>query len=344
VCVVGPFSPTKGGVAVQTILLERFLKREEVCVVRIDTTLEWLSASAFKYLRVAVLPFYVFLKMLFVLRKCDAVQLQSCSYWGFIPALIGAPVAKLFKKRSIVFYMGGQGPEFFERYGWLVRRILRTATVTAACSAVLVEAFERGGIKTELLNNIFDSDSFRFRERTTIKPKLIWTRSFFEEYNPMMAVRAFELIKKGCPEATLIMTSDGIMKPTVEEYIKQKSIKGIELSGKVSRKLLVQMIVDADVWINTSSVDGLPTSILEAAATGLVIVTTPAGGIPDVFVDKKSVVLVDFDDYKAMVESVLSILNNPVNAVQLGLEAGFVAGEYTWAHEWPKLRQFYGFE
>jgi len=53
-----------------------------------------------------------------------------------------------------------------------------------------------------------------------------------------------------------------------------------------SRKLMVDFYKNIDVYVCISSSEGMPLPILEAAACGLPIVSTPVGGIPE-FLDEK---------------------------------------------------------
>jgi len=55
---------------------------------------------------------------------------------------------------------------------------------------------------------------------------------------------------------------------------------------------MVEFYKKIDVFINVSSSEGMPQTLLEAAATGLPIIVTNVGGMPE-FVDKKWVIPVE---------------------------------------------------
>ena len=343
VCIVAPFPPRKGGVTVQTALLARYLADAGVEVVRVDTNLTCLRVRGLGWLRLAMQPLYIAIKLLACIRRVAAVQFQSCSYWGFMPAVVGVPIARLFGKRSIISFMGGLGPEFLDKYSWIVKPICRMATAVGVCSLELLNAFRERGVDVELLNNLYDAGLFSFRERAQVEPVMVWTRSFQDVYDPLMAVKAFELVKAKHPEATLTMTSDGELTESVKRYIAQRGITGVSLPGRVSTEEVARLMQEAGICLNTSKHDGFPTALLEAAGTGLAIVTTRVGGIPSVFRDGESAIMIEVGDSEAMARAVEDVLDDPVESLRCGRAARDAVRQYTWEHEWPKLQRYYGF-
>ncbi|MDI6809743.1 MAG: glycosyltransferase family 4 protein [Candidatus Eisenbacteria bacterium] len=342
ICMVSPFPPRKGGVAVQTALLVHYLEENGIEVMRVDTNLQRLRGAYLTPLRLAVQPWVVLFGLLRKVPRCDVAHFQVASYWGYMPAVLGVPVARLFGKRSVISYQGGGGVEFMGRFPWLVKTPMRLASEVTVCSRELQKAFKQGGIRAELVNNLFDSSLFKFRERTRIKPKMVWTRSMEEMYDPFSAVRTFELVKARYPDAALVMTSDGPLTRSVREYINEHGLTGVTLTGRIPTEDVARAMHEGDVCLNTSKVDGLPTALLEAAASGLPIVTTRAGGIPSVFEDGVSAALVDVGDYRAMAEAVGDLLENPDRARKMGIAASEVVAEYTWPVTSKKLMRMYG--
>jgi glycosyltransferase involved in cell wall biosynthesis len=86
--------------------------------------------------------------------------------------------------------------------------------------------------------------------------------------------------------------------------------------------------------VNSSTVDNMPISILEAFASGVPVVSTCAGGIPDMVEHGVSGLLMPIGDDEAMAREVLRILQHP--AIASGLrQAGLAeAGKYAW----PQVR------
>lgn len=72
-----------------------------------------------------------------------------------------------------------------------------------------------------------------------------------------------------------------------------------------------------EVFISTSINEGLGTSVMEALWAGVPVVTTPAGGLPEIIEDGICGLLAPFGDYKAIAESVIKVLSNPELAEKL---------------------------
>lgn len=342
VCLVAPFPPRKGGVTVQTALLTQYLEDSGVEVLKVDTNLQWLRSRGLGPIRLALQPWFVWFRMLRQMPKCDVVHFQSASYWAFMPTFLGVPLARLLGKRSVVSYQGSLGPAFIDRCGWIATMPLRRCTVPTVCSRELREAFGARGIETELHHNLFEAERFRFRERTVIEPKICWTRSLDDIYDPVSALKAFELVRKPYPEATLAMTSNGPLRQALTDYIAQHDLSGATLTGRLPSEDIVRLMLDSSICLNTSVNDGLPTALLEAAATGLAIVTTNVGGIGSLFENGVSAMLVEPGDYEAMAHAVCELLAHPDKARAMGAAARAVAEEYSWQNVSGEYARFYG--
>jgi len=344
ICLLAPYPPRKGGVTVQTDLLARALEREGAELIKVDTNLQKLRFPVLGTpIRLAVQPWVVAFRLMRALPKCEVVHIQAAANWGYMPAVIGVPLARLFRKRSVMSFQSGIGPIFMDRFGWLVKMPFRKASVSTVCSQELRDAFKERGVDTTVLPNLFESELFAYRERSTIEPKIIWTRSFEELYDPLSAVRTFEILRRRYPNATMVMTSNGPLMPAVRSYIKSHELSGITLTGRVPKEEVARLMNEAGVCINTTRHDGLPTAMLEAAGSGLPIVTTNVGGIASLFRNGVSAIMVEPGDHEAMAEAIISLLDHPDKAAEIGKAARDSVTDYTWDHASKLLAEAYGF-
>ena len=74
--------------------------------------------------------------------------------------------------------------------------------------------------------------------------------------------------------------------------------------------------------------EGTPVGILEAGASGLPVVATRHGGIPDVVVEAETGFLVDEGDVVGMAEHVLRLAREPALAGEMGRAAHRRIGEH----------------
>jgi glycosyltransferase involved in cell wall biosynthesis len=64
--------------------------------------------------------------------------------------------------------------------------------------------------------------------------------------------------------------------------------------------------------------DNLPTVIMEAMATGLPVVSTNIGGIPEMIIDNETGFLVQPGDTAAMADAIETVINDSSLAARLG--------------------------
>lgn len=77
----------------------------------------------------------------------------------------------------------------------------------------------------------------------------------------------------------------------------------------------------ADIFVNPSSVEGLPVAILEAMALGLPVVAAAAGGVPGIVKDGETGILVEPNEPKALAAGIEKLINDPFLAERLGQAA-----------------------
>jgi len=80
------------------------------------------------------------------------------------------------------------------------------------------------------------------------------------------------------------------------------------------RSDVVAIMQRSDLLILTSTTEGLPRSILEAMATGLPVIATKVGGVPEIIRDGVDGILVDSGDSDAIAEALERFLNPSVRS------------------------------
>jgi glycosyltransferase involved in cell wall biosynthesis len=91
----------------------------------------------------------------------------------------------------------------------------------------------------------------------------------------------------------------------------------VRFLGLVDRKDLPKVYSAADLFVLPTLREGMPLVILEAAASGLPIVTTKVSGIPEI-IDEKCAVFVPRKDSTSVSKAVIRILRNSSQAAKMG--------------------------
>ena len=347
VLIVGPKPPPYGGMAIQAQALVARLRQDGADADFLATNPEvfrWLGQL--KGIRTVIQSLLYLTNLAGDLARSQVVHLLGASHWYFILRVIPTVVlAKLFRRRIILNYRGGEAPEFFARFPRLIKPILRLVDVIAVPSAYLQRLFHAYGYHATIIPNFVDLGRFRFRQRDLIKPNLLLTRSLEPLYNIPMALRAFAYIKQQYPEARLDVVGSGSEETTLKSWVRQQGLSGVYFHGAVRNEEIAKFLDNADILLNPTNADNMPNNLMEAFAAGVPVVTTNVGGIPDLVGKEEAALMVDADDAAAMARCVYELLHRPQLVARLTLQASKLCEQMTWesvGRQWVEMYRVNG--
>ncbi|HVG21605.1 MAG TPA: glycosyltransferase family 4 protein, partial [Blastocatellia bacterium] len=327
VCLVVASLDILGGQSIQALrLLEGLLRAGEVHaeVLPINPRLPGMlrALQRVKYVRTVVTSVLYIALLLIKLPRFDVVQVFSASNFSFLispaPAVL---IAKLFGKPVILNYHSGQAEEHLRNYPRTATPIIKLADRLVVPSNFLVDVFAKFGIRAEAIFNTVDFSRFKYRRRDSLRPILFANRNLEAHYNVECALRAFALVQRQIPAARLIVAGDGSQRAKLHAAAAELGLKNTEFVGAVPPERMPALYDSADIYLNSSEVDNMPLSILEAFACGLPVVTTDAGGIPYIVTDLETGLLTRRGDYRALAASILRLLVDDALAAKLASRA-----------------------
>jgi glycosyltransferase involved in cell wall biosynthesis len=344
ICVISPFPPPYGGMAVQAERLVSKIRGEGWAVIPIETNPD-LSNSLKVFSNVrglrTVIRTFIFLKNLYrALPQVDVVYFLtgffSFFFWVTYPALI---LIILFRKKVILSAHGGGAQLFFKKYGYLIRPVVNSVDAVSVPSGFLRSAFKSSfNIDAKIIPNTIDFGKFQYRERASVQPRILVTRSLEKIYNVGCVIRAFKIIHDQYPQSILGVVGDGSQREHLQNAVEAFGLKDfVVFYGRVNHSRIQELYNSYDIYINASNVDNLPLVILEAFASGLPVVTTNAGGIPYIVEDGVTGLLADKDDSRGLAELVIKLLKEPEKALRLAQNARKESQKYSWENVRPLL-------
>jgi 1,4-alpha-glucan branching enzyme len=81
---------------------------------------------------------------------------------------------------------------------------------------------------------------------------------------------------------------------------------------------LPDLYAASDIFVLPALYENFPFAILEAQSTGLPVISTKVGGIPELIIDKKTGLLFDPENSEQLVEEITALLQNPQFAEEIG--------------------------
>lgn len=262
---------------------------------------------------------------------------------AFLWAEAAARAAKMRGRAVVLALHGGRLPEFAERYGERARRLLRLADAVVAPSGYLRDALARWRCDIQVIPNAIELERYPFRLRTRAEARLTWLRSYHAIYNPEMAVEVLARVRAERPEARLTMygaDKDGSLE-RVRGAARRLGVEAaVTLRGAIPKPQVGEALAEADVFLNTTNVDNMPVSVVEAMACGLCIMSTNPGGVPYLVEDGVDGLLVKPCDADGMARAVLRILSEEGLSARLSAMARRKAERHNWPavlDEWLEL-------
>lgn len=265
-------------------------------------------------------------------RRADVVHLFSASYTGFLLATMPAVcVAYALGKPIVLNYHSGEAPEHLAG-SRLARLVLRhLATLVAVPSRFLHEVFATFGLKSTIVFNTIDVARYRFRVRTPLRPRLISTRNFEPLYNVACTLRAFGRVQQRHGDAALTVIGSGSEDRALRALAGELGLRNVLFLGRVAPADMARHYADADIYIQTPSIDNMPLSVLEAFASGLPVVSTGVGGVPAILTDHVHGLLARDNDDEAIAAAILELLDKPDLSRELVTAAYQSCRPYAWA-------------
>jgi glycosyltransferase involved in cell wall biosynthesis len=118
--------------------------------------------------------------------------------------------------------------------------------------------------------------------------------------------KALALIKDKLKNVEVRIVGDGEMRKTLKKQVSKLGLKNVSFLG--SRKDVLKLLSESDIFVLPTTSDTLPISIIEAMFTNQAIITTNCGGIPEIIKDNYSGFIVEPADPKLLAEKLLLLL------------------------------------
>ena len=132
------------------------------------------------------------------------------------------------------------------------------------------------------------------------------------------AIRAFAIFAREFPKAEFVIAGKGPLQPELQTLAEQLGVGGkVHFCGFLSQHDLRDLYGRAHIFIHPSETppdenqEGVPNSILEAMATGLPIIATRHGGIPEAVTENLNGFLSDERDTKSLGRSMVALAKSP---------------------------------
>jgi len=268
------------------------------------------------------------------LSHADVVHVFSRAYFWFLLAPLPAiAMGRAFGRPVVLHYHNGEAPDHLKRSP-VARAALARVNRIVVPSRYLADVLGQRGLTSSIIPNVIDLERFSFRVRDPLRPRLLSTRNLHALYNVECTLRAFQLVQRCRPDASLTLLGSGSRERSLRLMAEALRLSNVRFLGRVPHDAMPGYYADHDLYIQSPDVDNMPNSVIEAFASGLPVVSTDAGGIPTMFTDGEQGLLAPVNDHEALAWRVLRLLDEPETARRIACAARRASEAYTW----PRVR------
>ncbi|REJ85470.1 MAG: N-acetyl-alpha-D-glucosaminyl L-malate synthase BshA [Acidobacteria bacterium] len=232
----------------------------------------------------------------------------------------------------------GKDPSYLETTRWGVEQSDR---VTAVSGWLRERTQEQLGTRRaiEVISNFVDTERFRpFDPALDSRPlglpcgpelsgdrPIVLHISNYRRVKRVEDVLAIYRAARHRAECRLVMVGDGPGRADAEERCRDEEIPDVHFVDEHPH--VEQLVRRAAVFLLTSSQESFGLAALEAMASGVAVVATRVGGVPEVVDHGESGLLYPLGDVEGMAAGVVSLLRDPRRRAELGSRGRAVASE-----------------
>jgi glycosyltransferase involved in cell wall biosynthesis len=130
-------------------------------------------------------------------------------------------------------------------------------------------------------------------------------------------IQATKILKERAPKIKIIVVGEGPLMMDLTKQSRQIRVEDVVFFLGF-RNDVPQILASLDLFVLSSYLEGMGSSIMDAMAHKLPVVATRVGGIPEVVIDGKTGLLVPPRKPEALAEAILKIYHDPSLALRFG--------------------------
>ncbi len=170
-------------------------------------------------------------------------------------------------------------------------------------------------IKNGLDINAFlknDKKRLNFRRRFNIREDEIVIATagrLSREKNQQMLIQASEILLANNNNIKILIAGTGEQRGKLQHMIGKRGLsQNVIFTGFIQD--MREFYSGIDIFVLSSNTEGIPMVILEAMASGVVVVATKVGGVPEIVIDNETGLLVEAGDVVGLADVIKKLIDN----------------------------------
>jgi glycosyltransferase involved in cell wall biosynthesis len=251
-----------------------------------------------------------------VISKRRKYEIAIVPLFGTWPAFLWQEfmtrLLRFFKKKIVLCIHGGSIPERVDSGAKRFDKALQRTDIVVAPSSYIAKYFSKN-YHIHCIENPLDLSNYRFHQKASIRPRLVWMRAFTETYNPAMAIRVAKRLAGKFEQFQMVMAGkEGPLSSPIKKMVQEAGLYSkIIFPGYINLEEKTALAEQYDIYINTNKIDNAPVSVIEFMALGLPVVSVNVGGMSYLINHGQNGLLVNSDDDEQMFLQICRLVEEP---------------------------------
>lgn len=203
------------------------------------------------------------------------------------------------------------------------KKILLDATLVVTVSNFMASVAKKIGVpekKIKVIYNAVDFEKKEFNQKAVEKikslygqeAKIIITACRLNVWKGVDGIiRVLPRLEEKIGRFNFLVLGDGPERNNLKYLAEKLNVASfVHFLGNVSQRDIFNYFKAADLFILNTNFEAMSHTLLEAMSAGTPIITTMAGGNPEIITDKEEGVLIDYNNEEELISAIAKILNN----------------------------------
>ncbi|MDB5323270.1 MAG: glycosyl transferase group 1 [Phycisphaerales bacterium] len=154
------------------------------------------------------------------------------------------------------------------------------------------------------------------------------------KYGPDVMVEAFARIHSARPNTRLVLAGKGEMQESLQARVNELGLQdAVQILGRVDHERVPALIRSFDIMVMPSVYESetFGVAAIEASASGVPVVASRVGGVPEAVLHERTGLLVPPRDVEALARACIELIDDPARRRAMGVAGRrFVERYYSW--------------
>jgi len=230
----------------------------------------------------------------------------------------------------------------FPRFRWSIRTADAAHTYSRDVWTLLQLKYNLDSDRVAYIPNGVEQRFFSPRQyHSNGSLRLLYVGTWLDQRGIFYLREAFQRLSLRFPELTLTIAGPATPAGDIFEFFGRELTPRIEVRPVTPADSMHTLYLEHDIFVFPSLMEGLPSALLEAMASGMPVITAETCGMPDVVENNFNGLLVPPADSLALEEAIVRLTNSEELRCRLGSAARETMRRYTWTRSALQLERLF---